>query len=152
MSEFFDRIYEEAQQLESIEQQRAFYEQKAATIPDGYAEGYDTAAALVQNAIESHVLPRRMPLYVGLQQGTVQGFCDFLQTPTSTIEAMQTYVAQVFGGDVHVIDKHEDMSVFDAILFAASRKVPTLPMLRICLGAVATNDHAPVKFPAPAAA
>ncbi len=152
MSEFFDRIYEEAHQLESIEQQRAFYEQKAATVPEGYAEGYDTAAALVQNTIESHAPSRRTPIYVGLQQGTVQGFCDFLQTPASTLEAMQTYVTHMFGGEVHVIDTHEDMSVFDAILFAASRKVPTLPMLRICLGAVATKDQVPVKFPAPAAA
>ena len=91
-------------------------------------------------------------MYVGLQQGTVQGFCDFLQTPASTLEAMQTYVTHMFGGEVHVLNKHEDMSVFDAILFAASRKVPTLPMLRICLGAVATNDQIPVIFPAPAAA
>jgi len=131
MSAFFESLHRQANNLQSIEEQRAFYEQQASSLPAGYAYGYDSAVHLEELA-SSGDSALAMPTFLHEQDGSLQGFLDYLAVPSRNDLHIATFVIKhALKPEVVQLDCAEQLSPIDTIVLHALRKVPLFPAMRV---------------------
>ncbi len=131
MSAFFESLHRQANDLQSIEEQRAFYEQQAGSLPAGYAYGYDSAAHLEELAATGGC-GLAMPTFLHEQDGSLQGFLDYLAVPSRNDLHIASFVIRhALKPDVQQLNCSEELSPIDTIVLHALRKAPVFPATRV---------------------
>jgi hypothetical protein len=131
MSAFYEHLYRQANNLESVAEQRAFYERAASSFSAGYGYGFDMAADFEQRAANG-IGNLALPAFLAEQDDSLQGFLDY-HNITSHSELDSTDFVKNFAlvSDVTVTNCYEQLSDIDRFIFNTQRFVPSLPALRI---------------------